>query len=179
MSSGFERIGETELLDTRMFRVVERRFRGPEGEEFDRLVLAHPGAVGVVPITSDGEVVMVRQYRPALERAILEIPAGLRDVAGEDPAETGRRELAEEVGLAAGALEHLITFHTAPGYTDEELSIFCATDLSPTESDAQSVEESHMTIEHVRLENVPALIASGELTDSKTIIGLSLVLLRA
>ncbi|MDQ1444127.1 MAG: ADP-ribose pyrophosphatase, partial [Acidimicrobiaceae bacterium] len=105
---------------------------------------------------------------------LLEIPAGKRDVADEPPEETARRELEEEVGMRAGRLEKLAEFYNSPGFCDEHSFVYMALDLDPVPLSAQSIEEQHMTIERVALDDVPSLIATGELVDAKSIIGLCL-----
>ena len=136
----------------------------------------HPGAVGVVPIVDEGAgVLLVRQYRSAVDAELLEIPAGLRDVAGEPPIETARRELIEEVGQRAGRVELLCAFHNSPGFCDEVVHVFAAFDLEECDRDRQGIEEQHMTIERVALDEVPGMIAAGAITDAKTVIGLLLV----
>ena len=118
------------------------------------------------------EVVLVRQYRAAVDLEILEIPAGKRDVAGEAPELTAHRELAEEVGLTAGRLVKLAEFYNSIGFSDELSHVFLGTELSPVPDDRQGEEEEHMTVERIRLDDVPALVAAGELVDAKTVIGL-------
>lgn len=143
---------------------------------FERDVVHHPGAVGVVPVVDEGTaVLLVRQYRAPIDRSLLEIPAGLRDVDGEPPIETARRELVEEVGMRAGRIERVCEFVNSPGFCDEVVHVFAAFDLEPCERDLQGIEEQHMTVERVALEDVPSLIASGAISDAKTVIGLSLV----
>ncbi|HVF32448.1 MAG TPA: NUDIX hydrolase [Acidimicrobiales bacterium] len=132
--------------------------------------------MGVVPVVDEGTaVLLVRQYRSSVEMSLLEIPAGLRDVAGEPPIETARRELIEEVGMRAGRVERLCSFHNSPGFCDEVVHVFAAFDLTPCGLDRQGIEEQHMTIERVALDDVAGMIASGALTDAKTVIGLLLV----
>lgn len=172
--AGFTKLGEEELVRSKVFRVVRSRFRGPDGDEFERHVIHHPGAVAVVPLHDDGTVTLVRQYRVALEEDLLEIPAGTRDVEGEDERLTAERELAEEAGLAAGRVDHLTTFHNAPGMSDEAVAIFLARDLREVAHDRQSVEEHAMTVERVSLEEALVMIEDGRITDAKTIIGLTL-----
>lgn len=157
----------------RVFELVVGEFVAPDGERFERDVVRHPGAVSVVPVEGD-HAILVRQYRPALDQHLLEIPAGIRDVAGEALEVTAARELAEEIGMVAGRFEHLCRFYNAAGFSDEEIVVFLATDLRETEVRSQGPEERHMTIERVRLDEVEALIASGTLLDAKTIIGLLL-----
>lgn len=154
------------------------RFAGPGGERFTREVVRHPGAVSVVPLHDDGTVVLVRQYRAPLDRFLLEIPAGKRDVPGEPPEVTAGRELEEEVGLRAGQLVKLAEFHNSPGFCDEHSHVYLGTGLEAVPSSAHSVEEEHLSVEQVALDDVGAMIADGRITDAKTIIGLSLTLLR-
>jgi 8-oxo-dGDP phosphatase len=144
----------------------------PDGSHYEREVVHHPGAVGVVPLHADGTVTLVRQYRAALDRTLWEVPAGLRDVEGEDPAANAARELAEEAGLEAGTLEHLITFHNSPGFCDEAVVIYLATDLSEVPVDRQSIEEQHMEVARVPLAEVLAMVDDGRITDAKTVIAL-------
>ena len=117
---------------------------------------------------------MVRQYRAAIDADLLEIPAGKRDVEGEPPEETARRELEEEVGMRAGRLQKLAEFYNSPGFSDERSWVFLALDLEASQISAHSPEEEAMEIERVALDEVPMLIKSGRLVDAKSIIGLCL-----
>jgi ADP-ribose pyrophosphatase len=146
--------------------------QGPGGERHEREVVHHPGAVGVVPLHDDGAITLVRQYRAALDSDVWEIPAGLRDVAGEPTEVTASRELVEEAGLQAGHLEHLITFHNSPGFSDEAVVVYLATDLTDVPADRQSPEEEHMTLARVSLADALAMVDDGRITDAKTVIAL-------
>jgi ADP-ribose pyrophosphatase len=170
----FRKLGERELYKGPLISVATATFAGPDGDEFDRDVVHHPGAVSVVPLLDDGRVVLVRQYRAAIDADLLEIPAGKRDVAGEPPEATAHRELAEEVGMQAGRLELLAEFYNSPGFCDEHSFVFLGRDLAECGNDLQGIEEQHMTIERVALADVPGMITRREITDAKTIIGLSL-----
>jgi ADP-ribose pyrophosphatase len=128
----------------------------------------------VVPLHDDRTVTLVRQYRVALEGELLELPAGTRDLEHEDPATTARRELAEEAGLDAGALEHLTTFYNAPGISDETITLFLGRHLTEVDHDRQSEEEHAMTVERIGLDDALAMVEDGRITDAKTIIGLML-----
>lgn len=172
--SGFRHLGDRVLHRGHVITLCEADFEGPDGERFQREVVRHPGAVSVVALTEDRHVVMVRQYRAAVDDVVLEIPAGKRDVADEPPETTARRELAEEVGLHAAELTLLARFHNSIGFTDEESFVFLATGLRAVPSDRQGIEESFMEVVHVPLASTPDLIASGELTDGKSIIGVTL-----
>jgi 8-oxo-dGTP pyrophosphatase MutT (NUDIX family) len=168
----FERIAE-DVVYSDWLSFVLPRFRAPDGSEFTRAVVRHPGAVSVVPLLDDGEsVLMVRQFRPALNRYLMEIPAGKRDVDGEEPSATAHRELVEEVGMRAGRLDPLCNFFNSPGFCDEHQFLFLARDLEACAVDSQSVEEEYMTVESVRLGELPQLIATGVVADAKSIIGL-------
>lgn len=151
----------TEILD----------IRTPDGDIIDRQVVRHPGAVAIVAV-HDGNVILVRQYRAALDSYLTEIPAGKRDVHGEDPAETARRELVEEVGLACDSLVLLGPFVTAAGFCDEELIIYAATECREVERAVDGVEEAYSEILRVPLAEIDSWLTDGRLTDAKTIIGL-------
>ncbi|HEX4901163.1 MAG TPA: NUDIX hydrolase [Acidimicrobiales bacterium] len=171
----FHLVGEETVYDGHIMRVVVGTFAGPDGDTFTRDVIRHPGAVAVLPLHDDGTVTLVRQYRAALDAPLLEIPAGIRDVDGEPPAETARRELAEEAGLAATQIEHLLSFHNAPGMSDEVVDVYVATGLSEVDAAAQGVEEEAMSIERHHLDDLAAMVADGRLTDAKTVIAVSLL----
>lgn len=162
------------MLAARLIRVANGTFESPTGERFSREVVHHPGAVVVVPLAADGQVVLVRQFRAAVNAELLEIPAGKRDVDGEDPAETARRELMEEVGLEPGRLDLLARFYNSPGFSDEFSWCYLARELKEVGTDLQGIEERHMTVERVPLATVGDLIREGEIVDAKTIIGLTL-----
>jgi ADP-ribose diphosphatase len=152
----------------------------PDGTQVTRTVVRHPGAVVVVPIErgaqgGDDVAVLVRQYRVAVDEEVLEVVAGKRDVDGEPPPETARRELVEELGLHAGRLVKLAEFFNTPGFCDERSHLFAALDCTPAERNAPtSPEEREMTTERVALRDVERLIADGSLHDAKSIIGLLL-----
>ena len=127
----------------------------------------------VVPVI-EGDVILVRQYRAAIDRELLEVPAGKRDVSDEPVELTAHRELEEEVGMRAGSMVKLAEFYNSPGFCDEHSFLFLATDLTPCATDFQGHEEQHMTIERVPLDSLADLVAAGDLTDGKSIIALSL-----
>lgn len=176
--SGFRHLGDTVVHSGAVITLCRAEFESPDGERFERDVVRHPGAVSVVPVLDDGTVVLVRQYRAALDQMVLEIPAGKRDVADEPLETTAHRELVEEVGLRAGRLERLATFHNSIGFSDEESHVFLGTELSEAPMDRQGIEEAHMEVVRVPLADTPAMIAAGDITDAKTVIGLTLALAR-
>jgi 8-oxo-dGTP pyrophosphatase MutT (NUDIX family) len=177
MAGGFRADGEDEIYKGHIIRVAQGRFVAPDGSTFTRDVVHHPGAVAVVPVLGD-ELVLVRQYRAPIDAELLELPAGIRDVAGEPGAETARRELLEETGYRAGTVEPLIRYVCSAGFSDEEMEIFVATDLTEAARAGHGIEEDHMTVERVGFDDVPDLISRGELRDAKTIVGVLLTLRR-
>jgi len=174
--SDFRHLGDDLVHRGHVISLYRSSFEAPDGTRFERDVVRHPGAVAVVPVDADGDVVLVRQYRAPLDRFLLEIPAGKRDVAGEAPEVTAARELAEEVGLAAGELRLLATFHNSVGFSDEESLVYLGTGLRPAPMDRQGVEEEHLQVVRFPLAEAPERIAAGEVTDAKTVIGLTFAL---
>jgi ADP-ribose pyrophosphatase len=177
--SEFRILDDTTVWIGKRIHAGNVRVAAPDGSILEREVVHHPGAVGVVPLHDDGTVTLVRQYRVAIDAEAWEIPAGLRDVEGEPPDETARRELIEEAGLRPGHLEFLVSFHNSPGFTDERVDIYLATDLLPVPDDRQGVEEAHMAVERISLPSALAMIDDGRITDAKTVIALLLTARRA
>lgn len=169
--SGFRFVGEREIHDGYVIRLVEGEFETPDGHTMMRDIVRHPGAVGVVAVDDD-DTILVRQYRAPIHTEILEIPAGRRDVEGEPPELTARRELVEEVGLQAGSMVPIGGFHNSVGFCDEYIHLFLATDLSSVPTDHDGPEEAHMTVERMALADVAAAIDDGTISDAKTVIGL-------
>jgi 8-oxo-dGTP pyrophosphatase MutT (NUDIX family) len=173
-TDGFTRGPEHERFRGRVVTLVTGEFSDPDGHRFTRDIVHHPGAVAVVPVHDDGRVTLVRQFRAAVGRSMLEAPAGTRDVDGEAPERTARRELAEEAGLEADHLEHLATFYNSPGFCDQETSVYLATGLRPCATERGGIEERFMTVESITLGQVASLTASGQLADAQTLLGLAL-----
>jgi ADP-ribose pyrophosphatase len=171
MSSRFQRVEATTVYEAKVAEIKKGTFRHEDGEEVTREWAEMAGAVAVV--AHDGEQLwLVRQPREATgEFDLLELPAGRLDEEGETPLETARRELAEEIGKAADEWEHLVTFYTTPGFTNEQCHVFLATGLR--DEPGQSIEGERIDIEVRPLAELDALI--GEARDSKTLIGLLLL----
>lgn len=168
--SDHEVISSEQVFDGRVVKLFLDRVRLPDGREATWERVAHPGAVGIVPL-ADGEVVMVRQYRHAVRGVLLEIPAGKLD-SGQSPGETARRELAEEVGLGAGELTKLAEFYNSPGFSGEYFHLYLARDLSPTPGEPEPDE--FLQVVRVGLDEAVAMVSTGRIRDAKTIIGLTL-----
>jgi len=172
---GFRSLGEEVLHRGPVVQVTRATIAGPDGTTYEREVVHHPGAVAVVPVLDDGRtVVLVRQYRSALDALVLEVPAGKCDVDGEAPEATAARELEEEVGYRAAHLERLCVIHNSPGFSDERVVIFLAQRLEAGRAAPHGIEEQHMAVEHVSLAETDTLIADGHVTDAKTVVGLLL-----
>jgi 8-oxo-dGDP phosphatase len=171
----FRRVAERPVYQGRFLTVVQASIEAPGGEVFEREFLRHHGAVAVVPLASAETVLLVRQYRAAVDRELLEIPAGLLDVDGEDPEAAARRELEEEIGRrVTGTLEPLIDYVPSAGMADHHVLIYLSRTSDPCEARPDGVEEGHMTVEEVALADVPGMIAAGRIVDGKTIVGLLL-----
>ena len=143
------------------------------GRRLVRETVQHPGAVVILPVLSDNRIVFVRQYRHAVRRYLLELPAGTRDHKGESPATTARRELEEETGWVAKRFKRLVTFYAAPGVLSEQMILYLATGLRHTKARPEPDE----CVEPVLLSLPQALakLRSGHICDAKTIIGVLLL----
>ena len=164
----FERIGGEEAWSGRLFSVHVDRFRYDDGEEAEREIARHPGAVGVV--AHDGEhLYLVRQPRePVGEPALLELPAGKLDEEGESPLDTAKRELAEEIGKGAREWRFLTRCFTSPGFANEEVHLYLATDLY--DESAESGEDERIEVVTLGLHDLDEAIAACR--DAKTLVGL-------
>jgi ADP-ribose pyrophosphatase len=144
--------------------------RLPTGRIALREIVEHRPAVAMLPVRQDGVVLLIRQYRDAIRKEILEIPAGILNT-GESPLEAARRELQEEIGYDAGTLEEWGSFFTSPGFSDEKVTLFFATDL--VESRLEPDEDEFIHVVPVKREDIPVLLASGRVEDAKTVAALA------
>jgi 8-oxo-dGTP pyrophosphatase MutT (NUDIX family) len=163
-----ERIRSKTVYEGEIATVRVEEFRHPDGSIAVREVIGHPGAVAMVA-HDERCLFLVRQPREAVgEEALLELPAGKLDVAGESPLECARRELAEEVGKSAERWRELKRFYVSPGFAEEEITIFLATDLA--DARAESAEEERIEVVPWPLADLDSAIA--ECRDAKSLIGL-------
>lgn len=147
----------------------------PDGEVVEREVVEHRPAVGVLPVTEDGDVLLVRQYRHALGRTCLEVPAGGVDDDDDDARTAARRELAEEVGVAAGRLDHLAHLANSVGWSTEVTDLWLARDLStvaPPDGYVPVHEEASMELVRLPLDEAVTAVHDGTITDAKTVVAL-------
>ena len=166
----FERIGAETIWEGKIVRVGLEQFRYADGEEVMREKVWHPGAVGILAVDAD-TVWLTRQPREAVGAAAsLEIPAGKLDVAGESPLDAAKRELAEEIGKQAAHWEEILSFYTSPGFTNERVWLFLATELSQVpERPAADDDERIEIVPWPRSRLVDAIV---ECEDSKSLIAL-------
>ena len=173
--SEFERVGTEVQWEGKFIRAGVERFGYPDGSEVTREKVWHPGAVGILAIDEE-HVWLTRQPREAVgAQASLEIPAGKLDVPGESPLETGKRELAEEIGKQAASWEELFAFYTSPGFSDERVWIYLATGLSDS-GPAEADEDERIEIVPWARSRLDDAIA--ECQDSKSLIALLWLLAR-
>jgi len=173
--SGFVHVGETVRYQGRMIKMSSMTWRGPDGVEFERDFVDHPGAVAVVPILDDGSIVLVSQFRTPLGRETLEIPAGVMDKAGESAVDAAARELAEETGYVSDELTRLGIVHTAPGWANEQIELFVARGLRAERRKADGIEEQFMKTVVLSDRQYDELVVSGGVTDAKTLLGVLMV----
>jgi ADP-ribose pyrophosphatase len=141
----------------------------PDGGEHEREIVRHPGAVVILPILPEGQIVFVKNYRVAVDETLIELPAGTLD-QDEPPQKTAERELAEETGYRAGKIEHLLTFCMSPGILDEKMHLFLATDLTPGEAALEPGEDIEPFL--CPWEEALKLAQAGEIRDAKSLVGL-------
>ncbi|MGR3764910.1 NUDIX domain-containing protein [Rossellomorea sp. NS-SX7] len=139
----------------------------PNGKTSKRELIKHPGAVAVIALTPEGKIVMVEQYRKALEKSIVEIPAGKLE-PGEEPIITAARELEEETGYGCETLEHLISFYTSPGFADELVHLYIAKDITRIEEARELDEDEFVDLIEVTMEEALGLIKEKRIYDAKT-----------
>jgi ADP-ribose pyrophosphatase len=139
----------------------------PNGKTSKRELIKHPGAVAVIALKDDGKIIMVEQYRKALERSIIEIPAGKLE-PGEKPEKTALRELEEETGYGAKSIEPLISFYTSPGFADELVHVFLVKDLYVLENASEPDEDEFVELLEVTLEEAQQLLDDQRVYDAKT-----------
>lgn len=157
------------LFSSKLFKVVRRFQTGRSGKSLERHVILHPGAITVLPILNDNRVVLLKQYRIAIEKTLIELPAGTRE-PNEEPIVTASRELIEETGYKAGKIEPMTTFYSSPGILHEEMHLFLATNLQACDQNLEDGED--IQVFTADWDEVRRMIFSGEIQDAKTLIAL-------
>ncbi len=147
-----------------------------EGDiEYKREIVVHKGSAVVIPVFDDGTIALVRQYRHAAGKHLLEICAGTLN-ADEDPEIGARRELEEEIGVRAGKIEKLCEFWVSPGFLTEKMHLYLASELTETSQDLE--DDELLTVERLSLDKLSEMVLDGEIEDAKTIIGITMTLSR-
>lgn len=142
------------------------------GKEYTREIVRHPGSGCIVALFDDDTVALVRQYRHAARKYLLEIPAGSRRNSEELPEECAHRELEEELGVTAAKLELLAEFYPSPGFCAEKMWVYLATELSATQQNLD--DDEFIDIVRIPFQEILTMIEKGEIEDAKTIIGITL-----
>ncbi|TVP94592.1 MAG: NUDIX hydrolase [Acholeplasmatales bacterium] len=163
------------VYDTDFLQVHEDTVKLPSGRTSTRVVVDHIGAAAVVPLTSEGEVVLVRQYRYALGAYTFEIPAGKKDAKEEDSLQTATRELWEETGYASDDITFLKRIHTAIGFSNEVIDLYFAKDAYFVEAPTAYEEDEYIDVHRLSLSEALEWVHRGKITDAKTVIALLLL----
>jgi 8-oxo-dGTP pyrophosphatase MutT (NUDIX family) len=175
MTFAHETVSRAERYHGAIFSVYTDQVTMSDGSTAARDVVENRGAVVVVALDDSDRVVLIKQYRHPVGRHLWELPAGLRDVVGEDEALTAARELAEEADLTAGRIEPLIDLHTSPGFADEAVRVFLARDLAPVakaDRHERTAEEADLEVRRVDLDECVAMVFRGEITNAAAVAGL-------
>jgi ADP-ribose pyrophosphatase len=170
----YELLGTETLYEGRVITLVKDTVAMPEGGDSVREVVRHPGAVAIVALDDDGRVVLLRQYRHPVDGYLWELPAGLRDAEGEPPLETAKRELAEEVELAAERWSLLTTSFSSPGFCDELVLVYLAEGLSEVgrpEGFTVEHEELDLQVQRVPLDEAVQRVFSGNIRNASAVVG--------
>jgi len=169
-------VSSAELLRGRLISVRADKVRMPDNQIAEREVVLHPGAVGVLALDDTDRILLIRQYRHPVGRLLWEIPAGLRDVAGEDPWATAQRELLEEAGYRARDWRVLVDYFSSPGFSTERLRVYLARDLELVPQAERDFvphdEEAFLVTSWLPLEAAVAKVFAGELHNGVTALGI-------
>ncbi|HLU35955.1 MAG TPA: NUDIX hydrolase [Thermomicrobiales bacterium] len=166
-----EHLSSEMVFEGTLLKVRVDKVRTPSGKEAQRELVEHPGSAAIVPVTTDGKVLFVRQFRYSTGEYLLELPAGLID-EGEDPEETARRELIEETGYKAGTIRELCKVYISPGYTKEVTAIYLAEDCVEIESEDD--EDEPIQLFPVPLTDIQKMLTPGgaDAVDAQTMLGM-------
>jgi len=169
----FAVVDSDDIYTGKVMAVRRDQVRMPGGGTAVREIMEHPGAVAIAALDADDRLVMIYQYRHALGRRLWEMPAGLLDASGEDPVETARRELAEEVGLAAQEWSTLIDVSPSPGFSDESVRVYLATGLTDVGRPDLGAddEEADLEIHRIPLADAVAMAMDGTLVNASCVAG--------
>ena len=167
----YETLKSETVYQGRVFEIHRDQVRYPDGRLVNLDIVAHRGAVTLIPVDEDGRIWFVRQYRHAAKKMLLELPAGVMD-EGEGPETSAGRELREEIGMAAGKLEKIGEFYLAPGYSTEFMHVYLAWDL--TSSPLPGDEDEAIEVEKIPFQQVLEMATKGQIQDAKSLSALLL-----
>jgi ADP-ribose pyrophosphatase len=173
-SATAERLSHQRVFDGKVFDIDRDRVRMPNGREVTVDLVRHPPSVVLIPIPEPGHVILVRQFRYAVQRWLWELPAGTVD-EGETPEAAARRECHEEISLVPDTVVRLAAFYPTPGYCDEEMIFFRLSGLNETDESAAVDEDEDIEPKRVTIPEAREMVRRGEITDMKTVVGLGLI----
>jgi len=171
-------IKKDKLFSGRIIDLYLEEVRLPNGNTSSREIIKHPGAVAVIAITEENKIVMVRQFRKAMEKVLVEIPAGKLE-KGEEPITTAKRELEEETGYTCDSLTPLISFYTSPGFADELVHLFVTNGLRKDTVEHHLDEDEFVDLLEVTLEEAQQMVENQEIYDAKTAFAVQYLQLQA
>jgi len=169
--SAFRRVGHRSLATGAFLSLEQWEIEAPDGRRAVRDFVAHPGAVAFVALDGD-QMLLIKQYRAALDDDLLEIPAGKLDKPGEDLTEAVRRECREELGCEPSTIQSIGSFHVSPGFTDEHIHLFVVDGLRPAGNEPDGLEEEYAEVVKLTRQEVTDLIRAGGITDAKTLVAI-------
>lgn len=172
-----ETITSKNIFEGRIIKLRVDDVHLPDGKVSTREIIELPGAVGILAITQEEKIILVRQYRKPMEKLMVELPAGMRE-KGEDPITTARRELEEETGYTCEKLKYIHSFYTAPGFSDELLYLYEAIGLEKMEQAPNPDEDEFIELLEVSLHEAMEMIQDEEIQDAKTIIAIQYLMMK-
>ncbi len=164
-----ETISTETIYQGKILNLRRDKIKLPDSRESVREIIEHSGGVTIIPVTDSGKILLVKQYRKAVEDVLYEIPAGKLE-SGEEPIKCAERELEEETGYRTGKIKKLYSFYTSPGYSDEIIHLYIARELNFIAQNPD--KDEFIVVEEINKEEIMELINNGKIKDSKTIIGL-------
>jgi ADP-ribose pyrophosphatase len=168
---GFKELSSERLFNGKLLKVWKESVELPNGRQVSLEVIHHPGSVAILPIDDQGQIWFTHQYRHPIRQMLLELPAGTLE-KGEQPEDCARREIQEEIGMAAKHMEAIGAIYLVPGYSDEQMHVYLATGLTPSKLESDYGE--YIEIKTLFVREVYTLLESGELFDSKTAAALGM-----
>lgn len=169
-----ERLSHERVFDGKVFDVDREKVRMPNGREVMVDVVRHPKSVVLIPVPEPGHVILVRQYRYAVNAFLWELPAGSVDT-GESPEQAARRECHEEIGKVPETVVRLAAMYPTPGYCDEEMVFFRLSNLEDPTEPAAMDEDEDIEVRTFELREARDMVRRGEITDMKTVAGLAMI----